>query len=268
MDVYNSLFPWPEGRKISALRIVQVYPKPTIGQDRPHIGYASMMNARRSLGTVPVESDGSAHFELPPKVPVYFQALDEKGLAIQSMKSAIYTHPGEELTCQGCHEPRTFTPAKLKRMPDAMERAPSTIQKDVSNAEPFTFAVHVQPVLDKKCVGCHEKHEEAPSLKAERAGGGFTQAYKNLEPYSWYVSGRKDKYRYAAGQRSIPGENGAVQSKLYHMLVIGDHKDRVDLTAEEMGRLTLWMDLNSPNLGAYHGVGEQNSGELVWPELE
>jgi hypothetical protein len=226
-----------------------------------------MMNSRRSLGTVPVEDDGSAHFELPAKVPVYFQALDKKGLAIQSMKSAIYTHPGEDLTCQGCHEPRTFTPAKLKRMPDAMERAPSKIQKDVSNAEPFTFAVHVQPVLDKKCVGCHEKHEKAPSLKGERSRG-HTESYRNLEPYSWYVSGRPDKYKFASGQRSVPGEVGAVQSKLYHMLVMGSHKDRVELTEDEMAMLNLWMDLNSPFLGAYYETGDQASGKLVWPDLE
>ncbi len=268
MDVYNSLFPWPAGRKISSLRIVQLYPKPTIGQNNPRIGYATMMNARRSLGTVPVEDDGSAHFELPPRVPVYFQALDEDGLAVQSMKSAVYTHPGEMLTCQGCHEPKTYTPLEFSGEPDAMSRAPSRIQKDVSNAEPFTFSVHVQPVLDARCVGCHTKHEEAPDLSGEKRKGWWPQVYTNLEEYAWYVSGRKDEYRFEAGQRSVPGEVGAVQSRLYQMLTAGSHKDRVDLTEQEMERITLWLDLNSPCLGAYENVGQQVQGELVWPELE
>jgi hypothetical protein len=52
------------------------------------------------------------------------------------------------------------------------------------------------------------------------------------------------------------------------MLVMGNHKDRVELTPDEMDIITLWLDLNSPNLGAYHGVGEQNRGELIWPDLE
>ncbi len=273
MDVYNSLFPWPEGRRIKSLRIVQIYPKTTLGQDRPHIGYASMMNARRSLGTVPVEEDGSAHFELPPGVPVYFQALDQDGLAIQSMKSAVYTHPGEMLTCQGCHEPKTHTPMKDGQTRDALKRTPSVIQKDVSNAEPFTFPVHVQPVIDARCVACHSKNDKAPNLSGQptRRPWDWSHAYKSLEPYSWFVSGRKDEHRFEAGQRSVPGEAGAAQSRLYRMLVEGSHKDKVNLTDQELERITLWLDLNSPYFGAYGLYGqmkEQNQGELVWPELE
>ena len=33
----------------------------------------------RILGTVPVEADGSAYFLVPSGVPVFFQALDERG---------------------------------------------------------------------------------------------------------------------------------------------------------------------------------------------
>ncbi len=270
MDVYQSLFEWPEERKIESLRIVQLYPKPTIGQDRPHIGYASMMNARKSLGTVPVEEDGSVHFIMPPKIPVYFQALDKDGLAIQSMKSAVYTHPGEMLSCQGCHEPRNEQPAgKQAKMPMAMKRQPSELQPDINGDDPIIFARLVQPVLDAKCVECHTKHEKAPGLGSKtRRSWSWSEAYKNLEPYAWYVSGRKDKYDWDAGKRSVPGQNGAYVSKLYKMLTTGSHKDKVKLTEKEMDRLTLWMDLNSPYFGAYRDTGDQSQAELVIPVLE
>jgi len=41
---------------------------------------------------------------------LFFQALDEQGLAVQSMRSATYLQPGERLVCQGCHQPRHRAP--------------------------------------------------------------------------------------------------------------------------------------------------------------
>ncbi|GAF85846.1 unnamed protein product, partial [marine sediment metagenome] len=60
MNVYDSDFAWPEGAKVAALRIVQLLPKSTPPPDQPRIGIARQTNARASLGTVPVEADGSA----------------------------------------------------------------------------------------------------------------------------------------------------------------------------------------------------------------
>ncbi len=268
MDVYKSLFPWPEDRKITALRVVQLYPKTTLGQGNPRIGYAPMMNGRTSLGTVPVESDGSAHFIMPPKIPVYFQALDEEGLAIQSMKTAIYTHPGEFLSCVGCHEPKTGLTQKTGAVPLAMKREASKLQPEVNKNEPFIFARHVQPLLDAKCVGCHQKNPKAPGLSG-KTRRGWSEAFKNLQPYAWFVAGRgKVKHAFEDGFRSEPGKVGAKISKLYKMLSTGSHKDKVKLTDEELERITLWMDLNSPFLAACENQNAQAKGELVKPSVE
>ncbi len=268
LDVYQSLLPWPEDRNISALRIVQLYPKTTPWQDRPNIGLSSMMNARRSLGTVPVEKDGSARFIMPARVPVYFQALDEEGLAIQNMKTNIYTHPGERLSCVGCHErPGTTIPPE-SQFPIAFQREPSQIEPDASNAEPFIFARQVQPILDAHCVECHEKEAKAPSLKGDK-DGWWSVAFKNLEPHVWYDDGRGGRNNeHASEARSVPGEVGAAVSDLYKMLTTGSHKDKVNLSPEEMERITLWIDLNGPFYGAYHDTGDQMAGQLVLPDLE
>jgi len=58
------------------------------------------------VGTVPVEADGSAHFVAPAGVTLFFQALDEEGAAVRTMRSAAYAQPGESQTCIGCHENR------------------------------------------------------------------------------------------------------------------------------------------------------------------
>ncbi|MFP4379097.1 MAG: hypothetical protein ACLFUS_01235 [Candidatus Sumerlaeia bacterium] len=270
MDVYQSLKPWPENRKISSLRIVQLYPKPTPFQDNPRIGYAQMMNARASLGTVPVEADGSAHFIMPSKIPVYFQALDENGLAIQTMMSDIYTHPGESLTCVGCHEPPSRTLPERKAMPLALKREPSKIQPDVTEGKPMLFAHWVQPVLDAKCVECHQKNPKSPQFSKDRVKRrSWNQAYESLHPYVWYISGRErgDDNPHAFRSRSTPGEVGAYVSPLYKMLTTGSHKDKVKLTVEEMQRITVWIDLSAPYLGAYRDTRDQTDGNLVIPNL-
>ena len=64
-NVYESDFAWPEGTKITALRVIQVLPKSTAPPNEPRIGVANQTNARAVLGTVPVAADGSAFFEAP-----------------------------------------------------------------------------------------------------------------------------------------------------------------------------------------------------------
>ena len=58
----------------------------------------SVVPCRWVLGTVPVEDDGSVYCEAPVGKAVYFQLLDEKGMAVHSMRSATYVHPGEHLS--------------------------------------------------------------------------------------------------------------------------------------------------------------------------
>ncbi|MEA3227355.1 MAG: hypothetical protein U9Q07_15500, partial [Planctomycetota bacterium] len=106
-DVRRSLFPLPASRQIRQLRVFQVLPKTSTHiANKPRLGYANAESARMLLGTVPVEADGSAYFRAPAQKPIYFQAVDETGRAVQSMRSVTYLQPGERRSCTGCHEPR------------------------------------------------------------------------------------------------------------------------------------------------------------------
>ena len=66
-------------------------------------------NNKRVLGTVPVEEDGSAYFEVPADRFVYFQLLDENRMMVQSMRSGTIVRPGETIGCVGCHDNRRQT---------------------------------------------------------------------------------------------------------------------------------------------------------------
>ena len=68
------------------------------------------------------------------------------------------------------------------------------------------------------------------------------------------------------GTRSIPGLVGAHYSKMGKVLLKSHRGERI--TEEEYRRVCLWLDLNSPRLGAFNDVAAQERGELVWPDLD
>ncbi|HUS71854.1 MAG TPA: hypothetical protein VMY06_02225 [Sedimentisphaerales bacterium] len=269
INIYDSDFVWPEGTKVTALRIIQALPKTTPPPNQPRIGIANQTNARAVLGTVPVEADGSAYFEAPVGKAIYFQALDAEGMAIQSMRSATYVHPGEQLTCSGCHEPKHRASKQSSRRPLAVKRPPSKIQTDVDGSNPFNYVRLVQPVLERNCVSCHQQ-EKALDLTGEIEGkNGWTRSYNNLaEKYGFYfhVSNGSINQGVHGGSRTIPGKFGAKASGL--MAYMDERHYGVKLSEEDFHRLTLWLDCNSEFYGSYENTVAQAKGQIVWPTLD
>jgi len=268
MNVYDSDFDWPRGTKITALRIIQALPKTTAPPNQPRIGVAQQTNARVVLGTVPIEADGSAYFEAPVGKMIYFQALDAQGMAVQSMRSGTYVHPGERLTCQGCHEQKLRTPVHYRKARLALQRPASKIRPDVDGSNPFSYVRLVQPVLDRNCVACH-KEKKALDL----AGGiekkyGWTRSYTNLAgKYGFYFHVRNGSIKTGVhgGSRTIAGKFGARASKL--LAYMDERHYDVKLSPEDTHRLTLWLDCNSEFYGSYENTQAQARGEVVWPSL-
>jgi hypothetical protein len=278
-NVYRSLGRWPAGTKIASLRVFEALPQTIPSIATPHTGIpipntVSVNLARAVLGTVPVEADGSAHFIAPARREVFFQALDEKGLAVTSMRSGTQFQPGEHAACQGCHEPRGKTPlAGLPLM--ALQRAPSRLRPDVDGTNPFSYPRLVQPVLDRHCVCCHEeKAGKAPPL------GRAPVVFKGWQPAVYYASylSLAPKYGFydyggsaltdPKAYRTTPGEFGARASKLYPLLLKGHYG--VKLSPDEMHRFTIWLDSCSLFYGVYDKESQQAQlrGEIVRPSLE
>ncbi|MHC4111957.1 MAG: HzsA-related protein [Planctomycetota bacterium] len=269
INVYNSRQPFPETTTIKALRIIQILPKTTPLINEPRIGYGNEKGARAVLGTVPVEPDGSAYFNLPTGKSVYFQVLDERGLAVQSMRSDTYVHPGQRLLCRGCHEPRRSAPVVPKMFPLAFRRPPSKIQPDVEGSNPFSFPRLVQPVLEHNCVPCHEKEPKAPDLRKgnwkKNPDYRYT-SYDNLREYAFFFGSVRNEYDPWTTPRTIPGQFGARASKLYEILRHGHHD--VKLSKEDLHRITLWLDCNSDFFGSYENTESQAKADIVQPTLD
>jgi hypothetical protein len=64
----------------------------------------------RLLGQATVEKDGSFYVAVPSDVPVRFELLDAAGRVIKAQHSWLWTRPGEENGCVGCHEDKALAP--------------------------------------------------------------------------------------------------------------------------------------------------------------
>jgi hypothetical protein len=258
MNVYDSDLPFPEGTKIKWLRVIQNILKTTPWMGVPMIGYQNENAPRIPLGIVPVEEDGSAYLEAPVEKELIFQVLDEDFMAVQSMRSVAYVHPGEQLSCMGCHEP-TQKSLKTPSRPTALERAPSRLQPEIGPVEPITYYRHVKPVFERSCVPCHRETGAEP----------IDMSYAALEPYAFYFAGGMSRTTVKpihGGSRTIPGRFGARNSRIGRALLDENHRGKV--ADEDYRRIVLWLDSNSPRLGAYYDEEKQVAGEVVWPRLD
>ncbi|MBI4601177.1 MAG: hypothetical protein HY721_04370 [Planctomycetes bacterium] len=279
LDAYRGLEGVPRGA-VKALRILQVLPKSTPVADVPRVGLAGQEPAKAVLGTVPVEEDGSAFFAVPARKPLSFQALDDRGMALQTMRSVTYVQPGERVACAGCHDdPRSAPPA---REPIAARRPPSEIRPGPDGCAPFSYPRLVQPVLDRRCVSCHG--DEAPAGGLALTGtphDGFSRSYWALcAGPTFYGAGTT---RENAARALVPrfggwnpvhrtepgGAYGARGSRLVRLLLEG-HAE-VKLEGEELERLATWIDANALFYGTYDPAEQarQLRGEAVGlPELQ
>jgi hypothetical protein len=117
------------------------------------------------LGEAKVYEDGSALFTVPARKPVYFQALDERGCAVQTMRSWSTLQPGEYNACIGCHEHKnTAPPARDYGFSLAMKAGPQPLEPFYGPPRGFSFSHEVQPILDRHCVRCHKDRQPIRTL--------------------------------------------------------------------------------------------------------
>ena len=113
--------------EIKQLLVLESLPKPInfTGGMEP-LSYGGTFTLERVLGTVPVEADGSAHFEVPALRSVFFVALDARGHAVKRMQSFTGVQPGETIGCIGCHEHRSSAAIRWLRA----DRGTTPAQRD------------------------------------------------------------------------------------------------------------------------------------------
>ena len=296
-DIYHGMENTERGT-VKYIRILEQIPRPWATQrrwqgdcyDQQHavITKDTHLGLKVQHGIVPVESDGSAHFLVPANANIFFQALDENCMALQTERTFVNYIPGESRACIGCHEKpndaaplgKTGTTLALRREPSV----PSAQPGETSAAKPIDFYASVQPVLDKHCVECHggEKPKAGLDLRGELTQH-FCRSYENLLPERRGGAGRPQSKFDLLGP--VIGENhpktgnvhylparslGSHASILVAMLApdavrLVDEKEReiaarlaekhakIKLGKAELLQITNWIDTNSQYYGMYWG---------------
>lgn len=243
--------------EVKSLRVVAVPAKTHPTMNYPSLGITADDPGKCVLGTVPVEADGSAYFRVPSGVIVFFQALDARGLAVQTMRSATHVQPGQTLACIGCHEHRQQAPPAGNVL--AARRPPSKLTPGPEGSWPLRFDQLVQPVLNDRCVSCHspgasDKVAAAYDLTPARA-------YQSLVGYG--KPSLRDQI-WTAYRRGSSNEHDGIaeRSRLLGLLEASQGHYGVRLNARDRERLFTWMDTYAQRLGHFSDQQEQELIDL------
>ena len=240
--------------QIKKLLVLEALPKPVNfsgGMDLT--SWLGTFMLERVLGTVPVEEDGSAYFEVPAGRTVLFVALDGDDLSIKRMQSFTNVQPGEVLGCVGCHENRALTPASIQRNRlMALSRPASRIEPFEGLPDVLDYRKHIQPILNKHCVKCHNYQErKGQVVLTEDLGITWSLSYYMLLAKRQVADGRN-----GYGNQK-PRTIGSSASEL--MNKIGGLHNGVKVTPEEWRTVWMWLESGAPYAGTYAAL--RNSAE-------
>jgi len=244
--------------EISELLVLESLPKPinyTGGMDP--LSYGGTFTLERIVGTVPVEPDGSARFELPALRSYLFVALDAQGRSVKRMQSFTTVMPGERLGCVGCHEPRTQAAPNVKgrTVPIALTK-PAARPRPVEGVPDVPdFPRDVQPVLDVLCVGCHGY--DATAAGGPRAGRLILTGDRGpMFSHSYYmitVAGLVADGRNNPRSNYPPRALGSSASRLLAKMDGSHHGVRA--TPEQERIVRMWIEAAAPYPGTYAALG-------------
>jgi len=236
--------------EITKLLILELLPEPIHfhGGMNP-ITSGGTFILERIVGSVPVEPDGSAYFEVPAMRSLFFVAMDKHDNAIKRMHSFVTVQPGETTGCVGCHERRTTAMYPKTQSLLAMKRGPSAIRPVQDVPQVFDFLRDIQPILNKHCVTCHNPDKRASgfSLAGDR-GPYWCHSYLNLTYRKQFVDGRNQP----VGSRP-PRSVGAVASPIMKKLTGGHHG--VKATPHEIKMVRYWIESGAVYPGTYAALG-------------
>jgi len=247
-------------------------------------------DVKQVLGDAPVHADGSVAFRAPSKKALYFQAIDQEGRAVQSMRSWVTLMPGEAYSCSGCHISKNAAPVVPAKGALAMQKAPATLIPLYNGLKGFSFLKEVQPILDAKCVSCHNGPVYDPSYVAPSADKTFSLTRKEMQDpakRSWtesYFSLLQLKHDQKGKARSTPfihwlspqggptmrkpASFGAMASPMIEMLKSGhpdkQGKKRAELSRQEIETIACWIDLAVPFCGDYWEANRWSEEDKAW----
>jgi len=254
-DVYRGIEPEVQRGRIKHLAVMEqvVHTTPRGGA----MGVGNPFYVNRLIGLVPVEKDGSAHFEVPALRSLYFHALDADGKMLMTMGSDMYAMPNERRSCVGCHEGRKHVSAPATgRPPLALGKPP--VRPRMANWGTngiIEYEAVVQPVFDKYCVRCHSgpKPDGTLDLSGSRTTV-FNMSYMELvdKALVHFVPGAGHTHAQPTNDydQQAPLSRGSLLSRLTQYLEDPKHSEAT-IPWKDRYRVHCWIDANVPFYSHY-----------------
>jgi hypothetical protein len=245
-DVYNGRnLPGVKRGDIKKLLVLESLPKEVNFSGGPDlVSWLGTFTLERVVGTVPVEEDGSAFFEVPANRQLFFVALDKDDLSVKRMQSFTDAMPGETMSCVGCHEPRAKTPEnRYHGTLQALQRPASKIAAFEGYPDVLDFHRDIQPILDRLCVPCHNyEKREGKLILAGDLGPMYAHSFFSLFAYRLVADGRN-------GYGNQPPRSiGSSASRLLELA------KKHQATPREWRTLWLWIESGAAYAGSYAGL--------------
>jgi hypothetical protein len=263
-DVYLGIEPEVERGRAAYLAVMEQVIQS--GGRGGSMGVGTIWYANRVIGLVPIEEDGSAHFEVPALRSLYFHVLDKDGRMLMTQGSDFHAMPGEVRSCVGCHEQRKGidTPLEAAVSPmAARKRAVRPRMPDWGTNGIIEYEVTVQPILDKYCTECHSGLN--PSANLNLTGDRTTvynMSYMELTDRMLvhFTPGTGSTHAQPTNDldEQAPLSRGSLLSKLTEYLQDPKHCEK-EIPFEEQLAVFLWIDSNVP----FYGHCRQRSPTLL-----
>jgi len=233
----------------------------------PAVSIVQEEGVKRILSEVPVEPDGSVHFEAPAGRALYFQLLDADRRCLQTMRSFTGLMPGERRGCVGCHELHSTAPSARGGL--ALSQTPIGPSPPPWGTVSISYERFVQPVLDRYCVQCHRPGTPQfaePDLHLRPGHNVFKEPYLTLVGSAGWgnpIAGKRPGYGIAGAipVESSYGQNDpqalktlapmrylSCNSRLIDLAAGGEHY-KVKVDPLSLRRLIAWVDACCPYMG-------------------
>jgi len=236
----------------------------------PAVSIVQEEGIKRVLSIVPIEKDGSVHFDAPSGVSLYFQLLDDQYRAIHTMRSFTGLMPGEQRGCVGCHEQQhSITSPRANLL--ALKRPATPLSPPSWGTESIGYERFVQPVLDKHCGKCHQGDGEARGkldLTLRPGVDIFKEPYLTLVGPAGWGNPIPDRGQPGYGFADVmpveamdptmnnpmaletlpPYQYLSSRSRLIERMASGTHHN-VKVDAESLHRVMTWVDATGPFCG-------------------
>ena len=251
------------------------------------------------VSEIPLEPDGTFYAQVPTEVPLIVQGLNHNKMAMHSMNRWFYLQPGEKLTfsiprkiyphlCSGCHGSLTGNSYETLGPPDVVsaasrvmatwdpvaKRRRAAYSSGESSADHISvdFRNDVQPILDAKCISCHDgSGPEAAGMDLRGTPTKhYTVAYETLHRLSHPESGNHADKRFINEREGSSLESSLMEKILGRELDAPQtldtpgvpHPAPEGLTEQELLTLTRWIDLGATFLGG-HSKDKQPGAPLA-----